>query len=298
MIRRIVAPLAVALIVVACSARAGTDTQDGRHYRMSLDEAGDTAWYHLANESVIGMVPAPADTMTVRSSEDYVLELARISPDTVIGFFDHIRIMVTRGERVIPVPMEPLYRREFVLTDSAGRLAVRALPAVHQMEPSVRESARLLDEMFFTVPAAPLQNGMVWVDTVRARHELSGARYSRNYVTRYEVAGDTTLHGVTAKLIRYESALDNEAAQLNNDSARTVLVGTETGSIVYSPARRLILSRQRRGRLDGEMVMPAGDGFQHMPHFYEFSVAIELLPPRAPGAAADTADAPPARRED
>ena len=299
MIRRIVAPLSVALIVSACGARGGADVEPRSDYRMTLDQAGDTAWYHIQNEARIGVVGPDTDTVIVTASEDYVLELTRTAPDTVIGFFDHIRIMVNRGGRIVPVPMEPLYHREFVLTDSAGRLGVRAMPHVSQMEPSVRETARLLDEMFFTVPAARMEAGLVWVDTVDVTSESGGARFTRKNVTRYQVAGDTVLHGVSAKVIRYESALDNHAVQLASDSSRTVLTGSESGTIVYAPARRIILSRRREGRLDGEMVMAAGDSTQHMPHFYDFAISIDLLPPRAEGAAADTAEAAaPAGRPD
>lgn len=298
MIRRIAAPLSLALIVSACGARGAADVEPRTDYRMSLDEAGDTAWYHIQNEATIGVVGSDTDTMIVRTSEDYVLELARTAPDTVIGFFDHIRIMVNRGGRIVPVPMEPLYHREFVLTDSAGRLGVRAMPHVSQMEPSVRETARLLDEMFFTVPAAALTAGFVWVDTVDVTYESSGARFDRKTVTRYEVAGDTVIHDVRGSVIRYESALDNHAVQLASDSSRTVLIGSETGTIVYAPARRIILSRRRQGRLDGEMVMSSGGSVQHMPHFYEFAVSVDLIPPRAEGAVADTVEAAAPARPD
>ncbi|HEX6590195.1 MAG TPA: hypothetical protein VF039_14410 [Longimicrobiales bacterium] len=298
MIRRPAAPLALMLFAAACGARAGTDTGPRADYRMSLAETGDTAWFHLQNEATIGVVANGTDTVVVRSSEDYVLELARSGPDTLVGFFDHIRIMTERAGRVVPVPMEPLYRREFLLTDSAGRYAVRALPHVSQMEPSVREAARLLDETFFTVPAAPLAAGLVWVDTVDTSYELNNARFHRMYVTRYQVVGDTVLHGVQAAVIRYESALDNEAAQIDNADARTVLAGTETGTIVYSPARALILSSHRNGRLDGEMTMPGPNGPQRMSHFYEFAVGFDLLPPRS-ALPADTAEpAPTPRRQD
>ena len=299
MIRRIATPFALALTLAACQGREAAVAGPRADYRMSLAAVGDTAWYHLQNEARIGVVNDPADTMVVMTSEDYVLELARTSSDTVVAFFDHIRIMVNRAGRIIPVPMEPLYRQEFVLTDSAGRLGVRAMPFVSQMEPSVRETARLLDEMFFTVPTVRLDAGYVWVDTVDATHELSGARYRRGNVTRYEVVGDTVLHGVQAKVIRYESALDNMAMQMDNDSARTMLAGSESGTIVYSPARRLLLARHRRGRLTGEMVMPTQTGFEHLPHFYDFAVTVELLPPGAePPAAAPAPTAQPARRAD
>ena len=293
MIRRTAAPLALALIVSACHARGGVDEDARVGYRMSLDEVGDTAWYHIQNEGRIGVVGPDADTVIVATSEDYVLKLTATAPDTVIGFFDHIRIMVNRGGRIVPVPMEPLYHQDFVLTDSAGRLRVRVLPHVWQMESSVRETARLLDEMFFTVPAAPLATGLVWVDTVDVRYESGGARFERRNVTRYEVTADTVLHGVPAKTIRYESALDNDAVQLASDSSRTVLSGAETGTIVYAPARRIILSRHRQGRLDGEMLMTAGNTTQRMPHFYEFAVSVDVLPPRTNAEAADTVEAAP-----
>lgn len=277
----IAAPLALACFVSACGARGAADPDPGFEPRLALNQVGDTVWYHQETDIVVGMVNAQGDTSIAYGDEDHVLHLTRVAPDTLVAFYHHIRIAMNQGGRIVPVPMETLFGEHFTLVRTDGRYRVTTAPAVPNMAESTREMVRHLDEMFMTVPDQPLEPGLTWGDSIEFVAHTRESRLARYTQTRYRVEGDTIVAGVPGVVIRYESDVDAAVASLHDEELRTELSGTDNGTIVYAPARQLIVSRVRQGRLDGSMYALIQGERRPLPHYYAFDTRIRLIPPGA-----------------
>ena len=280
--RRIAALLALALVVSACHAREAAEAGPRADHRMTLGAVGDTVSYFEQTQARSGIVNMAGDTVVTSSNEDEVFVVTRTAPDTLVASYEYIRIRVVSAGRVMPVVLDVIRNRPFVLAEIDGRYRVVEQPQVEGMQVSVADLAGQIDVLFrMPVPAQPLVPGLVWVDTVRTTENHDRLELERVDVSRFEVAGDTVLHGIPATLVRYRSAIETTMTDVitATDQAATTLNGEIEGNVVYAPGRRLVLAHVRSGRLEGEVANNSGDSTQRMPHFYEFDTTIDLLPP-------------------
>ena len=294
--RHLATLFALALTAAACAARnedGAAEPRGGR--RMALSAVGDSVLYFEQTGSVATMVAINGDTVESRSNEDEVFLVARVAPDTLVATYEYMRIRVETGGRVLPVPTQALLGRPFVLAEENGRVRTVRAPELPE-ESGLRDLTQQFEDFFMPVPAQPLDIGLIWVDTLRHEEAIGAGGARRSAVTRYRVTGDTTVHGIEGRVVSYESALESVMYGGGGPSdVRTELVGTETGTIVYSPERRIMLARVRNVALEGTVRVESPSGPRELPHWFRFGSSVEALPapaagePVVPPAAVDSA---------
>ena len=131
------------------------------------------------------------------------------------------------------------------------------------------------------MPAAKLRPNAAWADTVENTKAGSpGDTYQARHIRRYRVLRDTVAAGgIAAVVIAVEQELTLRATSpLASQSATIVtqLHGSEDGTAVFAPGVARLISRDRRGRLEGDQTMEGARRIT-VPMHYEYSSQLALV---------------------
>jgi hypothetical protein len=264
---------------------------------IALAHVGDSVVYLEQTDASTAFERPTGEMVVVTSRHDAVIHVIRTAPDTLEAFYEHLRLRVTMAGQERSPETGSLRWQRFVLHDDDGRIETVVTPPQPDEIRQMTDLTRQFDDFFFRIPALPLDVGAEWVDTTEFTGGGQGTA-ARLTVTRFRVRGDTTMHGVTARVIDYESAIESSMTTPPTTQGTTTssLVGVEEGVIVFAPDRDVMLSRHRSGEHEGEIVVEGNLETQRLPQTYSYESRIELLPPVVPDAqpaAAPTDDTPP-----
>lgn len=275
---------------------AVTDTAPGAPApRLSFSEVGDSVVYFEEIEAYTLLARGEGDTVRMDSRHHAVIHVVRTAPDTIEGFYEHLVLRHFGAGRVRDLDTEAVRWQRYVLHEEDGRIETLHAPELPREIRQLSDLRRQFEDFFLRTPDFPLAIGSEWADTTRFGTSEGEGSTDRLTVTRYRVRGDTTMHGVPALTIAYETAVESSmrTAPTTQGTLTSIMVGGEEGTIVYSPERRLMLLRERLGVLEGELSVEGSLDDRTIPQFYGYSSRTELLPPTggegAAGAAGDAA---------
>lgn len=275
----------MAVLATGCAtggaAREGMDAMQPPP--IALAAPGDSVVYLEQTDAITTFRRPTGQTPVVSSRHDAVIHVVRTAPDTLEAFYEHLRLRVTMAGRERSPETASLRWQRFVLHDDDGRIETVVAPPQPDEIRQMTDLTRQFDDFFFRIPARPLDVGAEWVDTTEFTGGGQGTA-TRLTVTRFRVRGDTTMHGVAARVIDYESAIETSMTSppTTQGTMTSSLVGEEEGVIVFAPDREVMLSRHRTGALEGELVVEGNLETQHLPQTYRYESRIELLPPVVP----------------
>lgn len=289
----------MALLATGCA--TGVPASDGTDApqppRIALAAPGDSVVYLEQTDARTAFERPTGEMAVATSRHDAVIHVVRTAPDTLEAFYEHLRLRVTMAGRERSPETESLRWQRFVLHDDDGRIETVATPPQPDEIRQMTDLTRQFDDFFFRIPALPLDVGTEWVDTTEFTGGGQGTA-TRLTVTRFRVRGDTTMHGIAARVIDYQSVIESSMTTppTTQGTMTSSLVGEEEGVIVFAPDRELMLSRHRSGGLEGELVVEGNLETQRLPQTYHYESRIELLPPVVadePPSTAPAEDTPP-----
>ncbi|HUF13517.1 MAG TPA: hypothetical protein VMN78_10485 [Longimicrobiales bacterium] len=253
--------------------------------RIALAEVGDSVMY-FEQTTAFTSIERPSDTLRVRSRHDAVVHVVRTAPDTLEGFYEHLRVRFEGGSQTQTLDTDALLGVRYVLHDDDGRIETVSAPELPAGIRQLSDLRRQFEDFFLRLPDRPLDIGVEWVDTVYMNATTDGGgSAARLAVTRFHVRGDTVVEDVAARLVVYETGIESttRSAPTTQGTLTSSLVGVEHGTFVYAPDREVMLRRFRTGELEGELVVEGNLETLRLPQIYRYDSRIELLPPVVPG---------------
>lgn len=265
-------PLARACVLIVLCAPAlraqapayGRDPADTLHYRETFEAEVRSGW--MASRGVMTQESRIALTFT--------------RGDTTRAWYAQLEIEAKHGNfhSQVDAPA-PEIRGAFTLVVSpAGRVrtvSVPTFPAPLDVEFDSVFAWQFVD-FLPVLPPQPLRPGLEWTDSGTANP--ARGRFTRT--TRYRVARDTVVDGISAVVVETESRLQVHRVGILSEeySLRTELAGTEHGRFVFAPALGLLLRRERRGTLRGtETSLLEGERPHSAWQTREYTSTIELI---------------------
>jgi hypothetical protein len=268
-----VIPIAL-LLAAFCS--SSSEGQAVPRYRFG----NDTLRY---NERTAGTVvmEAPAGQVTLRTNHD--ADLAFTAAGTVVhAWYDQLSLRQSGPDGANRVPSTSnILKKPYVLTVSPnGKVQTTRVPAIPSEIAAMTDLSRQFDDFFITLPGRPLSRGTAWADTVvRTNGTARDSSSTVRHVSSYVVERDTVVAGVAAFLITVRQSVQMESAAPMPGQpmvARTTLAGDETGTAVFAPALGRLLSRDRRGSLNGTLTISGGPQPMALPQRYEYTSSISI----------------------
>lgn len=257
----------------------------------SLAAVGDSAAWFEEITSVVEAVPGQ-DTVRLSRRIAAATHLVRVAPDTLRGYYEALLIRMDLPNGTVRAETDELLGQPFLLVETdSGMVTVDAPPIPSDVNQMVGLENRFGEVLPFWLELdLEREVGMEWTDTLTRPRAIEGlVPGDVTAETRYRVLSDSVYEGMSVQVLQYSSRLRARAlaAAGSHGDVETMLEGTEHGTIIYAPARDLLVEWQRRGELAGTSRALERPGQSELPQTYEYEASTRLLL----GPAAERVDA-------
>lgn len=266
------------LVLLAPSTAAAQKGVAGR-YRFA---AGDTLRYHVqvVDSSTLS---TPQGLVPIATMVESTMRLTAESPTRVHAAFTAFEVRVQTPQGLLAPSGDKALNLPFTLTISdRGVVTVTTTPVFPPELTRLVDPSTEFDDYFLVLPATALALGGSWIDTVtRSTSSATGQKVSREAITSYSVAGDTTIRGQHCFVITVASRQTITAVGPGPSAKLTVtnhLSGTENGQFLFDPVRGRMMGRQRVGDFSGLLRIEGGPEPVEYPLARRYLSGLELLP--------------------
>jgi len=242
----------------------------------------DTARYHEITESRIELRP-PRGTVILNTRHDAKIALATVRGDTVTAWYEELTLSSTspQGEwhpstsAALHLPFRLVFTR-------AGQVTTVSAPSFPPEIASRTDLDRQFEDFFISLPTSALRPQLTWTDTVE--NTTSGSpqdTFHIQHIRHYRALRDTVLADhVNAIVIAIEQEITLRSSSPMKNAPVTIftrLEGREEGTVVFTPAAGRLLTRVRRGHLNGEQVLRGEGREMTVPMSFEYSSSLVRL---------------------
>lgn len=247
--------------------------------------AADTLRYREETTGAM-VVETPQGEVTVRSDHRGVVAFVPVRADSAVAWYEELAIAATSPHEERRPETADVLHREFVLRfDERGRVETARAPELPDSFRGVSDIRYQFADFFPTRPLEPLHVGLAWVDTLTvAQLEADQSGGTTERIARFEVVGDTTMHGEAAFVVRSEATLRTEASgPLDGAPGVQVVVrleGPEQNRFVVRKSDARMLLRARSAELTGTMEYTGMPQPVVMAIERTYENTIELVAPR------------------
>lgn len=265
------------LWVLAAAAVLHPSTSAAQYSR----SAGDTLRYQEVTEGR-ARVQQPGGTLDIRTLHDGVLALAFSGGDEAVAWYErlHLEQHGPQGQRQKP-STRSVIDQPFHLTFAAtGRISTIGTPSFPAPIASMTDLTQQFRDFFITIPEGDLPVGREWADTLL--HTTAGRprnTFRAHGIRSYRVEATTEVRGDAAVVIRVSQRMELEGTSpLDQPGMRAAsrLTGVEEGQAIFSPSTGVLLSRERRAVLEGELTLHGGPETLRFPQTYEYYSSLSL----------------------
>jgi hypothetical protein len=243
----------------------------------------DTLKYHETTESRIELRP-PRGVVTLTARHDAKIALATDRGDTVTAWYEELTLSSTSPQGDWRGSTSAALHLPFrlVLTRT-GRVTTLSAPSFPPEIASHTDLTRQFEDFFISLPPSALRPSATWADTVETSTiDSPRETYQSRHIRRYRALRDTVLaSGLAAMVIAFEQEITVRSSSPMKNAAVTIhtrLDGREEGTALFAPAAARLLSRVRRGHLDGEQVLKGEGREMTVPMVYDYSSSLDGLP--------------------
>lgn len=241
----------------------------------------DTVRYHEVTEGRIELRP-PRSTVILTTRHDAKIALAAQRGDTVTAWYEELTLSSTGPFGDWHPSTIAALRLPFRLVfTQPGQVKTVSAPSFPPEITSHTDLNREFEDFFISLPKSALRPQMTWTDTVE--NTTSGSPQDTFYIQHirhYRALRDTVLADhVKAIVIAIEQEISLRSSSPMKNAPVTIftrLQGREEGTAVFIPAARL-LSRVRRGRMNGEQVLKGEGREMTVPMSFEYSSSLVRL---------------------
>jgi len=243
----------------------------------------DTLKYHEITESRIALRPLRGP-VTLTARHDARIALASDRGDTLTAWYEDLTLSSAgpQGEWR-PATSSALHLPFRLVLTRAGRVTTLSAPSFPPEIASHTDLTRQFEDLFISLPPSALRPLATWADTVEISTTGSPQdTYQSRHVRRYRALRDTVLAGgVAALVVAFEQDISVRSSSPMKNAAVTIhtrLDGREEGTAVFAPAAARLLSRVRRGHLDGAQVLKGEGREMTVPMVYDYTSSLVGLP--------------------
>jgi len=245
-------------------------------YRFSTN---DTVRYREVTEGRIELRPT-TDTVILKTRHDAKIALTAERGDTVTAWYEELALSSTSPEgEWHPSTSAALHQPFRLVFKPGGKVTTVSAPSFPAEIASHTELHREFEDFFISLPTSPLRARITWTDTVE--NTTSGSpqeTFQSRHIRHYRVLRDTVLADhVKAILIAVEQEITLRSSSPMKNAPVTIftrLEGREEGTAVFNPATRRLLTRVRRGHLNGEQVLRGESREMTVPLLFEYSSSL------------------------
>ena len=239
----------------------------------------DTLKYHEITLSRIELRPARGP-VTLTTRHDAKIALTTDRGDTVTAWYEELSLSSTspQGERR-PSTDGALHLPFRLALAHGGQVTALSAPSFPPEIASQSDLTHQFEDFFISLPASAIRPLASWADTLESSTAGSPRdTYQARHIRRYRALRDTVLAGgLAAIVIGFEQEITVRSSSPMQNAAVTIytrLEGHEEGTAVFAPAAGRLLSRNRRGHLDGEQVLKGEGREVTVPMLYEYSSSL------------------------
>ena len=264
--------LSLALLAGACAGRA-----EPAAVAPSLAQPGDSAVYYEELNTRATMIGA-RDTATSDVRYVGVVHMSRLTPTMLRAYYEVLYLRTESSVGTVRPDTRRLLYRPFVLEDRDGRIRTIRSPDLPGDVYRVMDVRRHFEEFFppgFPT-ARPLPIGQSWTATDTVQQAAAGDTRMRS--ARYTVTRDTVIDSMRVLVLDYEATIASVAADsvAAAGALTTALEGSERGTVLYAPERRLLVEWRRQGTMEGSVV-PNRRGQPGMPYSIDYDGTTRLF---------------------
>lgn len=248
-------------------------------YRFSPN---DTLKYQEITESHIELRP-PRGPVAITARHDAKIALTAVRGDTVTAWYEELSLSsaTPQGEKR-PATTGALHLPFRLVLTRAGVVTTVSAPSFPPEISSGTDLTRQFEDFFISLPSSALRPSATWADTVESSTTASpGETYQSRHVRRYRVLRDTVLTGgVAAVVIAVEQDITVRSSSPMQNAPATIytrLEGREEGTAVFATRAARLVSRVRRGHLDGEQVLKGEGRELTLPMSYDYSSSLAVV---------------------
>jgi hypothetical protein len=202
-------------------------------------------------------VTTPDGTLPLASLHDARMAVAFGAADSARAWYEVLEIRAwAPGQQREPATTGALHRPFVLRFGPRGDVEVLSAPRFPAEFEGITDLTKQFDDYFVPLPARPLEPGYVWTDTVALRDSTTEGVSAFGFVRHHRVRGDSTVDGERVLVIATRAQLAFEQTEAGESPAttfRTVLVGEEEGTVLWSATRGVLVGRERRAELRGAM---------------------------------------------
>lgn len=144
-----------------------------------------------------------------------------------------------------------------VRLDPGGQVAVVDTPALADPLPDIVGPEALIRTLFVHLPAASVDVGATWADTVTTAEQMAGTRRATRSVIVSTLAGDTIVDGRRLLVIRTEAENTVRVTGVSGGvEVEQQLTGVTEGTTLWDDRSHRLVERWARGSLEGTLVFP------------------------------------------
>jgi hypothetical protein len=205
------------------------------------------------------MISSPQGEIPIHSSHEATLSLVFTAEDSARASYDALALSLESPQGTMTPDTAPVLGEPFVLYFApTGGIETVSTPTFPDDIRGITDLQWQFFDFFLPLPGQPLEQGLVWTDTLR-----TGEGGSRQFTKagRYEVTGDTVIAGMQAVIVTSEIVTEIKASGPGPSPGVTVhstIQGTEQGALYFSPDRGVFLGRTRTGTSAGDIQYEGG----------------------------------------
>ena len=140
---------------------------------------------------------------------------------------------------------------------AGGQVAVVDTPALADPLPDIVGPETLIRTLFVHLPAASVDVGATWADTVATAEEVAGTRRATRSVIVSTLAGDTLVAGRRLLVIRTEAENTVRVTGVSGGvEVEQQLTGSTEGTALWDDRSHRLVERWATGSLEGTLTFP------------------------------------------
>ncbi len=245
-------------------------------YRFSPN---DTARYHEVTDGRIELRP-PESAVVLKTGHDARIALAAAGGDTVTAWYEELTLSSITPEGEWHPSTSAILRLPFrLIFTRTGQVTTTSAPSFPPEIASGTDLDRQFEDFFISLPPSALRPKVTWTDTVESTTSGSPRdTFHIQHIRHYRALRDTVLaNRVNAIVIAVEQEITLRSSSPMKNAPVTIftrLEGREEGMAVFAPEAGRLITRVRRGQLNGEQVLRGANREMTVPMSFEYTSSI------------------------
>lgn len=247
-------------------------------YRLS--EADSLRYRYVSDGTIV--TKAAQGTMNGSARVDAIAVISGDAADSATASLRRLVVIQRNPEGVQRPNTDGVLGLPFRLHfPTSGRVSVVSAPELPDEVESVADVSGQLEAMFVSLPAAALEAGVAWADTLRRVTGDGKNRTESGNIREFRVLRDTLVAETPAVIISVHErrkVRGRRHLEEQDGTADVDLQGKEEGIAIFAPGVGRLLARRSQGRMEGSVGFESRGNRLALSQTIDYTNTVDLLP--------------------